>query len=149
MKYATRGGIDTLQDMALNKKWTLDAMGKHFGVSREYIRQLLFLCGIRKGKRMGAVNYGVMEREGTVERRLKNLYKWIIDKNMLIGEFANESDIPSTRLSCMLTGKITPTYKDLSKIRLVTGLSFEEILTDKESSELVPNPGPTSKAPAA
>jgi hypothetical protein len=128
-KYRDKGGIEKLKKMALEDRLTLQAMGDHFGVSREYIRQVLFIYGIRKGKRIGSATYEIMNRRSEVERRMKNLYKWIIDHNMLIGQFSKESGIPASRLSCLLTGKTNPSYTDLSKIRLVTGMSFEDILS--------------------
>jgi hypothetical protein len=140
-KYADKGGIENLKQMALHEGLTLQAMGNHFGVSREYIRQVLNLYGIRKGKRIGSAKYEIMERGSEVERRMKNLYKWIIEHDMLIGQFAKESGLPASRLSCLLTGKINPSYTDLSKIRLVTGMTFEEILARDTDTN--------SKAPAA
>lgn len=134
IKYADKGGVKTLIDMAVNQKLTLQKMGDHFGVTREYIRQLLNIYGIRKGKFRGG-KYEIEIREGTVERKMKNLYKWIIDHDMLIGEFSVKSGIASTRLSCILTGKVTPNYEDLSKIKEVTGMSFEDILAEEKNGK--------------
>ena len=128
IKYRDKGGTDTLIDMAVTQGYTLQKMGDHFGVSREYIRQLLYILGIRKGKNTNGGEYDINTRSAIVERKLKNLYRWIIENDMLIGEFATKSGISPTRISGILTGKKIPNYDDLSKIKIITGLSFEEIL---------------------
>ena len=67
-----------------------------------------------------------------MKRTRKNLYKWIIDNDMLIGEFAKKSGVPEARLSRILNGWISPTYKDLSTLKGATGMSFDEIMDNAD-----------------
>lgn len=129
-KYKDKGGVDTLRNMAVTQGLTLQKIADHFGVSREYIRQRLATFKIRDGVRAGGGHYTIPKRESVVERKRKNIYKWIIDNNMMIGEFAVKSGINAPRLSIILTGKANPNYAELSRIREVTGLSFEDIMEE-------------------
>lgn len=122
--YSEYGGYSKLKEMSDDLSVTQSDIARHFGFSREYARQKLTLFGLR-GK---GPNYENKTMEANMKRTRKNLYKWIIDNDMLIGEFAKKSGVKDVRLSRILNGWISPTYKDLSALKEATGMSFDEIM---------------------
>jgi hypothetical protein len=122
--HSERGGYTKLVEMANDPTISQSDIARHFGFSREYARQKLTIFGLR-GK---SPTYDKKTMEANMKRTRKNLYKWIIDNDMLIGEFAEKSGIAEVRLSRILNGWISPSYKDLSTLREATGMSFDEIM---------------------
>jgi hypothetical protein len=119
-----RGGYAKLKEMSDDPDVSQSDIARHFGFSREYARQKLVMFGLR-GK---GPTYEKRTMEANMKRTRKNLYKWIIDNDMLIGEFAKKSGVNESRLSRILNGWISPTYNDLSALKETTGMSFDEIM---------------------
>jgi transcriptional regulator with XRE-family HTH domain len=122
--YSKYGGFTRLKEMADSPDTTQSDIARAFGFSREYARQKMVMFRLR-GK---GPTYDKNEREANMKRTRKNLYKWIIDNDMLIGEFARKTKLSEARLSRILNGWVSPTYKDMSSIKEVTGMSFDEIM---------------------
>ena len=129
--YSETGGYAKLKEMSDDPSVSQSDIARHFGFSREYARQKLIIFGLR-GK---GATYKKRTMEASMKRTRKNLYKWIIDNDMLIGEFAKKSGVSEVRLSRILNGWISPTYKDLSALKEATGLSFDEIMDKTSGSQ--------------
>jgi hypothetical protein len=129
--YSKIGGYAKLKEMSDDPSVSQSDIARYFGFSREYARQKLTIFGLR-GK---AATYGKKTMEANMKRTRKNLYKWIIDNDMLIGEFAKKSGVSEVRLSRILNGWISPTYKDLSALKEATGMSFDEIMDKAEGPQ--------------
>ncbi len=95
---------------------TLQYIANHFGVTREYIRQITPAAG------------PTHQRDNYI---FPNIAKWLVDNGIYNYEFAEM--IQSNRVSVgnWLLGKTEPSLFHIEQILKVTGMSFEEAFKRK------------------
>lgn len=94
---------------------TLQYIADHFGVTREYIRQITPAAGPKqRGKYV-----------------FPNLEKWLVDNGIYNYEFAEMIHSNSTSVGNWLMGKTEPSLCFVEQILKVTGMTFEEAFMRK------------------
>lgn len=115
------------------KGYTLEEIGKEYGVTRERVRQIL------KDATSGRTN-NVRGRKGIV---YPNISKWLRDNNLSIKEFSvllgyahtNNSD----KLRRLLKGKQQFKMNEILKILEITKMTFEEAFELDKTKEVSNN----------
>jgi hypothetical protein len=127
LRHVDSGGYQEFKRLASQPNVTLQAIGNHFGMTREGARQYMAVFGFR-GYIMVPANPSPHKKN----KVLRTLYRWIIEHDMLIGEFSRRAGINPSEMSQFLGGKREITYSRLSRIKEFTGLTFEQILSKED-----------------
>lgn len=98
---------------------TLQYIADHFGVSKQYIKQITPMAG-------------PSHRTGYA---FPNIADWLYEQSIYNYEFAEMLGISNATLSRWLLGKTEPTLYDIRKIIEVTGMPFEKAFAVEEKDD--------------
>lgn len=110
--------------------YTLEAIGKEFGITRERVRQIL----------RSVCSRSTSIKRGCESMIYPNIAKWLMGNDVSVGELSEMLDKSSNRSAVKLSHKLHGKHirglaiSEIRKILEITGLTFEEAFKLDESA---------------
>lgn len=101
------------------KGCTLQEIGDAFGVTREYIRQVLQHAASEGGRRKG-------------RHRFPNIDRWLYDHKKTQRDLAESTGVSYQSICSYLTGKRDPQFNFINKVLEITGMPYESAFKNKD-----------------